>query len=73
MKKFAIDMFVTFLFVVLCVAVAGGEIMDVAKELAILWLLWLVLGGLALAWIGFCLHRAMNPPRLPKEKTDDMG
>lgn len=72
MKKFAMDMLVSFLFLVLCVVVAGEEIVDVAKEYALLWLLWLVGGGLLLAWIGFCLHRSMNPPRPPKENTDDV-
>lgn len=72
MKKFAIDMFVSFLFIVLCAVVAGVEIVDLAKEYALLWLLWLVLGGLTLVWIGFCLHRSMNPPRPKKENTDDV-
>jgi NADH:ubiquinone oxidoreductase subunit 6 (subunit J) len=69
-KRFGYDMLVMFLFAFMCIVVAGQETVEVAKEFAILWLVWLVFMTVIMTVIGISLHRAMNP-KVKKEENDD--
>ncbi len=69
MKKFTLDLLLILALGFIAVYLCGENPVDVAKEIAILYGVLILIGVLLSVYIGWALTRAMNP-RIPREPDD---